>query len=44
MGFVLPGRWLVTVAQGDQDHPLARLSATFGLSFVVGVVLLARRN
>jgi hypothetical protein len=44
MAFVLPGWWLVTVAQGDQDYTLALLSAIFGLSFIVGVVVLARRN
>ena len=44
MAFVLPGWWMVTVAQGDQDYTLAWLSAIFGLSFVVGVVVLARRN
>lgn len=44
MAFVLPGWWMITVAQGDQDYTLAWLSAIFGLSFVVGVVVLARRN
>ena len=44
MAFVLPGWWMVTVAQGDQDYTFAWLSAIFGLSFVVGVVVLARRN
>jgi hypothetical protein len=44
MAFVLPGWWLVTVAQGDQDYTLALLSAIFGLSFVVSVAVLARRN
>jgi len=44
MAFVLPGWWMVTVAQGDQDYTLAWLSAIFGLSFVAGVVVLARRN
>lgn len=44
MAFVLPGWWMVTVARGDQNYTLAWLSAIFGLSFVVGVIVLARRN
>ena len=44
MSFVLPGWWLVTVAQGDPDETLALLSALFGASFIVAVAFLARRS
>ena len=44
MAFVLPGWWLVTVAQGDPDTTLSTLSAIFGATFVVAIVVLARRN
>jgi hypothetical protein len=44
MAFLLPGWWLVTVAQGEADTTLSTLSAIFGLSFVAAIVVLARRN
>ena len=44
MAFLLPGWWLVTVAQGDPNETLAMLSAIFGASFILGVVFLARRS
>jgi hypothetical protein len=44
IGFVLPGWWLVTVAQGDPDPVLSTLSAIFGLTFIVAVAVLARRG
>jgi hypothetical protein len=44
MGFVLPGWWLVTVAQGDPDPTLSMLSAIFGLAFIAAVAVLARRG
>jgi hypothetical protein len=44
MAFLLPGWFLVTVAQGDPDTTLSALSAIFGLTFVVAVVVLARRG
>jgi hypothetical protein len=44
MAFLLPGWWLVTVAQGDPDPTLSALSAIFGLSFVAAIVVLARRS
>ena len=44
MSFLLPGWWLVTVAQGDPNETLALLCTIFGLSFILSVVVLARRN
>lgn len=44
MSFVLPGWWLVTVAQGDPDPQLSVLCAIFGVSFVAAVAFLARRG
>lgn len=44
MSFVLPGWWLVTVAQGEANTTLSTLCAVFGLSFIVAVVVLARRG
>ena len=44
MAFLLPGWFLVTVAQGDPDTTLSTLSAIFGLTFVLAVVVLARRG
>ena len=44
MAFLLPGWFLVTVAQGDPDTTLSTLSAVFGLTFVAAVVVLARRG
>jgi hypothetical protein len=44
MSFLLPAWWLVTVAEGDPNDTLALLCAIFGVSFIVGVVFLARRN
>jgi hypothetical protein len=44
MAFLLPGWWLVTVAEGDQNETLAILSAIFGATFVAAVIVIARRN
>jgi 4-amino-4-deoxy-L-arabinose transferase-like glycosyltransferase len=44
MAFVLPGWWLVTVAQGEPDTTLSALCAIFGATFVVAIVVLARRS
>ena len=44
MSFVLPIWWLVTIAQGDPNDVLALCCAIFGASFIVGVVVLARRG
>jgi hypothetical protein len=44
MAFLLPGWFLVTVAEGEADTTLSTLSAVFGLTFVVSVVVLARRG
>jgi hypothetical protein len=44
MSFVLPGWWLVTIAQGDPNEVLSACCAVFGASFVLAVVVLARRN
>jgi hypothetical protein len=44
MAFVLPGWWLVTVAQGDPDTTLSVLCAVLGLTFIVSVVVVARRS
>jgi 4-amino-4-deoxy-L-arabinose transferase-like glycosyltransferase len=44
MSFLLPGWWLVTVAQGDPDPTLSVLAAVFGVTFIAAVVVLARRS
>jgi hypothetical protein len=44
MSFVLPGWWLVTIAKGDPDETLSLMCAIFGASFVLAVVVLARRS
>jgi hypothetical protein len=44
MSFVLPGWWLVTIAQGDPNDTLSLMCAIFGASFILGVVVLARRG
>jgi 4-amino-4-deoxy-L-arabinose transferase-like glycosyltransferase len=44
MAFLLPGWWLVTVAEGDPNTTLSTLSAIFGATFIVAVVYLARRS
>ena len=44
MSFVLPAWWLVTVAQGDPNTVLNVLCALFGLTFIVAIVVLARRG
>jgi hypothetical protein len=44
MAFLLPGWFLVTVAQGDPDTTLSTLSAVFGLTFIAAVVVIARRG
>jgi hypothetical protein len=43
MALLLPGWFLVTVAQGDPNTTLSTLSVIFGATFVGAVVLLARR-
>lgn len=44
MSFVLPIWWLVTIAQGDPDETLSLMCAIFGVSFILAVVVLARRS
>jgi hypothetical protein len=44
MAWLLPGWWLVTVAQGDANETLSILCAVFALCFIGAVVWLARRN
>ena len=44
MSFVLPGWWLVTVAQGEANTTLAALCAIFALSWLLAVVVLSRRS
>ena len=44
MSFLLPGWWLVTVAQGEANDTLAVLCAIFGATFVVAIAVLARRS
>src|SRR4051812_28664795 len=44
MSFVLPGWWLVTVAQGDPDTTLTVLCAVMGFAYLAGSVYYARRS
>jgi hypothetical protein len=44
MAWLLPGWWLVTVAQGDPNETLSVLCAVFALCFIGAVIWLARRN
>lgn len=44
VAFVVPGWWLVTVAQGTPDDTLSGVAAIFGVSWVVAVVYFARRG
>ncbi len=44
MSFVLPGWWLVTVAQGESNTTLALLCAIFAVSWLLAVVVLSRRS
>ena len=44
MSFVLPGWWLVTVAQGEPNDVLSALCAIFGVTFIVAIAVLARRS
>jgi hypothetical protein len=44
IAFVVPGWWLVTVVQGEQNQTLALVSAIFGASFIAACLYLARRN
>jgi hypothetical protein len=44
MSFVLPVWWLVTIAKGEPNDVLALCCAIFGASFIVAVVVLARRG
>ena len=44
MSFVLPIWWLVTIAQGNPDDTLSLMCAIFGVSFILAVVVLARRS
>jgi hypothetical protein len=44
MAWLLPGWWLVTVAQGEPDTMLSVLGAVFAFCFITAVIWLARRN
>jgi hypothetical protein len=44
MAWLLPGWWLVSVARGDQNETVALLCAIFGATFLVAIVLIARRS
>jgi len=44
MAFLLPAWWLVTVAQGNPNEVLNWLCAIFGLTFILAVVVIARRG
>jgi hypothetical protein len=44
MAWLLPGWWLVTVAQGDPNETLSILCAVFAACFLGAVAWLARRN
>jgi hypothetical protein len=44
MSFVLPGWWLVTLAQGEADPTLSALCAIFGVTFLAAAAVLARRS
>jgi hypothetical protein len=44
MSFLLPGWWLVTMAQGEPNDVLSALCAIFGVTFIVAVAVLARRS
>ena len=44
MSFVLPIWWLVSIAQGDPNEVLSIACAIFGASFILAVVVLARRG
>jgi hypothetical protein len=44
MSLVLPIWWLVTIARGDPSEVLTVCCAIFGASFILAVVVLARRG
>lgn len=44
MSVVLPGAWLVTVAQGEDNDVLALMCAVFAVAFVGAVLVLSRRG
>ena len=44
MAFVVPGWWLVTVAEGDPNETLGLLCAVFGVTWVAAAVVLPRRS
>ena len=44
MSFVLPIWWLVTIAKGDPNEVLTICCAIFGATFILAVVVLARRS
>ena len=44
MAFVLPGWWLVTVAQGDPNETLGVLCAVFAVVWVGAAIVLPRRS
>jgi hypothetical protein len=44
MSFLLPAWWLVTVAKGEANNTLALLCTIFGVTFILAVVVLARRS
>ena len=44
MSFAIPAWWLVTVAQGKPNDTLGILATVFGVSFILGAIVLSRRN
>jgi hypothetical protein len=44
MAFVIPGWWLVTVAEGKPNPTLNVLGSIFGVSFIAASIVLARRS
>lgn len=44
LALVLPGWWLVTVAQGEPDETLSALCAVFAVAFLGACVVLPRRG
>jgi hypothetical protein len=44
MSFVLPGWWLVTILRGEPSETLTALCSIFGATFLISVVVLARRG
>jgi hypothetical protein len=44
MAWLLPGWWLVTVAQGEPNSTLSVLCAVFAFCFITAVIWFARRS